>query len=85
MRHDSHLILLARQVDDTRDLNVTLAQFDNEYDVVYLREPIRQAPPPHRGHLCPPRLYGACPLYTSDAADESSACKRRGRDVRRQT
>ena len=35
---------LAEQVDDAGDVNVTLAQFDNEYDVVYLREPIRQAP-----------------------------------------
>ena len=35
---------LAEQVDDASDVNVTLAQFDNEYDVVYLREPIRQAP-----------------------------------------
>jgi hypothetical protein len=25
-------------------VNVTLAQFDNEYEVVYLREPVRQAP-----------------------------------------
>ena len=25
-------------------MNVTLAQFDNEYEVVYLREPVRQAP-----------------------------------------
>ena len=35
---------LAEQVDDASDVNVTLAQFDNEYDVVYLGEPIRQAP-----------------------------------------
>ncbi|MBY0436880.1 MAG: VWA domain-containing protein, partial [Burkholderiales bacterium] len=35
---------LAEQVDDAGDVNVTLAQFDNEYDVVYLREPIRRAP-----------------------------------------
>jgi hypothetical protein len=35
---------LAEQVDDAGDVNVTLAQFDNEYEVVYLREPVRQAP-----------------------------------------
>jgi len=46
---------LAEQVDDAGDVNVTLAQFDNEYEVVYLREPdvhpgagVRAHPPPGR-------------------------------------
>lgn len=35
---------LAEQVDEAGDVNVTLVQFDGEYDIVYLREPVRRAP-----------------------------------------
>lgn len=35
---------LDQQVDDAGEVNITLAQYDNEYELVYLGQPVRRVP-----------------------------------------